>query len=180
MLVEALLHQVAERDRVESNFATGDADELPGSKKQAAGPRKSWHEWYKELTVNLAMGERDSDEWPDTKGNMRGRRESLCGWFHDQASLSSDERASDSDEKAQATSLAPLLKAFNAPGEKSKLHQRLVARIDDLDRRLSMSLEARQERADKVEGVICSDPTKVQVAPTTAEIAEAVCIAAYR
>ena len=43
-----------------------------------------------------------------------------------------------------------------------------------------MSSEARQERADKVEGVMGSDPTKVQVAPTTAEIAEAVCIAAYR
>ena len=79
MLVEALLLQVAERDRVESNFATGDADELPGSKRQAAGPRKSWHEWYKELTVNLAMGGRDSDEGPDTKGNMRGRRLFVVG-----------------------------------------------------------------------------------------------------
>ena len=71
MLVEVLLHQVAERDRAESNFAIGDADELLGSKKQAAGPRKSLHEWYKELTVNLAMGRSDSDEEPDTKGNMR-------------------------------------------------------------------------------------------------------------
>ena len=56
--------QVAERDRGVSNFATGDADELPGSKEQAAGPRKSWHEWCKELMVNLARGESDSDEGP--------------------------------------------------------------------------------------------------------------------
>ena len=67
MLVEALAHQVAERDRGVSNFATGDADELPGSKEQASGPRKSWHEWYKELMVNLARGESDSDEGPTPK-----------------------------------------------------------------------------------------------------------------
>ena len=106
MLVEVWLHQVAERDRAEGNSAIGNADELPGSKKPAAGPRKSLHEWYKELTVNLAMGGSDIDEEPDTKGNMRGSQKSLFGWFNDQASLSSDENASDPDENAQATSLA--------------------------------------------------------------------------
>ena len=43
-----------------------------------------------------------------------------------------------------------------------------------------MISEARQERADKVENVMGSDPTKVQVAPATAEIAEATSFAAYR
>ena len=40
MLVEVLLHQVAERDRAESNFTVSDANDLPDLKTQAAGPKK--------------------------------------------------------------------------------------------------------------------------------------------
>ena len=87
MLVEVLLHQVAERDRAEGNSAIGNADELP------AGPRKSLHEWYKELTVNLAMGG-DSDEEPDTKGNMRGSQKSLF-WCRRIISYTSYSRTND-------------------------------------------------------------------------------------
>ena len=41
MLVEVLLHQVAERDRAESNFTVGDANDRPDLKTQAARPKKS-------------------------------------------------------------------------------------------------------------------------------------------
>ena len=38
MLVEVLLHQVAEQGRAESNFTVGDANDLQDLKTQGAGP----------------------------------------------------------------------------------------------------------------------------------------------
>ena len=130
------------------------------------------YEWYKKLTVNFAMGGSHSDDVPDTKGNMTDSRQSLLSWFNNHANLSSDENHSDSDENTQATSFAQFLNAFNGREKNSKLHERLVARNDDLGKRLYMVSEAKQERAEKVEHVLGSDPTEVHVAPTSTETAQ--------
>ena len=106
------------------------------------------HEWYEKLTVNLAMGGSHRDDVPDTKGNMTDSWQSLFySWFNNHANLSSDENHSDLDEITQATSFH---NAFNGREKNSKLHERLVARNNDLGKRLYMVSEAKQERADKV------------------------------
>ena len=125
-----------------------------------------------EVTVNLAMGGSHSDDVPDTKGNMTVSRQSLFSWFNNHANLSSDENRSDSDENTQSTSFAKFLNASNGQEKISKLRERLVARNDDLGKCLYMVSEATQERADKVEHVLGSDPTEVHVAPTSTEIAQ--------
>ena len=108
------------------------------------GRRKSLHEWYKKLTVNLAMGGSHSVDVPDTEGNMTDSRQSLISWFNSHANLSSDENHSDSDENTQAASFAQFLNAFNGQEKNSKLHERLVARNDHLGKRLYVVSEAKQ------------------------------------
>ena len=116
LLVEVLLHQASERDRGKSIFSIRDAEDVSDTASDPTASRKSLHDWYKEMTMNVSMEGSDSDEEPTTRRSTRSSLKSLSGWLSDQVGLSPSESSSDSDDNARATPVGRLPDAFNSSG----------------------------------------------------------------
>ena len=120
---------------------------------------------WRRVTATMQPGTRRSSK--------RSSLKSLSAWFSDQVSLSSEESSSDSDGTVRAPPVAPLVQASGAGMETSKLHERLVARIEDLEKRMSAIAEAKQERVDKDEIMLGSNAKHVPVVSSVTEVAKA-------